>query len=113
MKLEAAMKEGALKEYSDKLEEKEQSVASLKQEMSALQAAMRSAAERVADATAAESRASEEQESQKGQVKKLQRKVAELEGQLKIAGESEEDKQRVFNETLNLRTEKIFGQQMA
>ena len=94
MKLEAAVKEGALKEYSDKLEEKEAANVSLKQEMTALQAAMRSAAERVADATAAESRASEEQETQKGQAKKLQRRIAELEGQLKIAGEQEEDQQR-------------------
>ena len=106
MKLEAAVKEGAIKEYSDKLEAKEAEMLSLKQEMSTLQSAVRSAAERVADATAAESRASEEQENQKGQVKSLQRRVAELEGQLNVAGEHEEDKQRILNETLNLRTER-------
>ncbi len=106
LKLEAAMKEGQQKEFESQVEAKEAEAARLRQEMATLQSAVRSAAERVADATAAESRASEERESSKAQAAALQRRVAELEGQLNVAGSAEEDKQRVLNESLNLRKEK-------
>ena len=106
MAFEVAVKEGAIKEAEQKLENSTERIESLKHEMTVLQSAVRSAAERVANATAAESRASEEHESQKSQVIAMQRRVAELEGQLSLAGESEQDKQRLTNEILNLRTER-------
>ncbi|QDZ25078.1 hypothetical protein HOP50_15g76240 [Chloropicon primus] len=104
--VERKLKEADAKESQTKVEEKDKVIEQLKQEMAHLQSAVRSAAERAANATVNESKASEEHEQQLSQVKTLQRRVAELEGQLEAVGDQEQEKQRLVNEALNLRTER-------
>lgn len=104
--VEKKLKEANENASKQKVEAKDEEIQRLKQEMAHLQSAMRSAAERAANATVNESRASEEQQQVTSQVKTLQRRVAELEGQVLAAGDHEQEKQRMLNETLNLRTER-------
>ena len=94
LEVERKVSEAGGKETAAKLEEKEEECRSLRKEMEHLQSAVRSAAERAANATVNETRASEERERELGQAKALQRRVAELEGLLEDAGESEQERQR-------------------
>ena len=77
LEVERKVSEAGGKETAAKLEEKEEECRSLRKEMEHLQSAVRSAAERAANATVNETRASEERERELGQAKACQRRVAD------------------------------------
>ena len=102
---ESAAKEGAVADAEKKLQQAEAEKEGMQQEMTVMSAAMRAAAEKVADAAAAESAAFGAEEALKIQVSDLQKQLAEMEGRLKVAEEDDVERETLTAQMRQFRTD--------